>query len=96
MAATNVAETSLTLEGVTFVIDACHVKQRTYNPRTGLEALLVAPISQASAQQRAGRAGRVRPGHCLRLCTQEAFSQLQAATVSRAAFLCLQTMKILG
>ncbi|KAK9846930.1 hypothetical protein WJX84_012141 [Apatococcus fuscideae] len=81
VAATNVAETSLTLEGVTFVIDACHVKQKTYNPRTGLEALLVAPISQASAQQRAGRAGRVRPGHCLRLCTQEAFSQLQQATV---------------
>jgi hypothetical protein len=66
VAATNVAETSLTLEGVVYVIDCCFAKQRCYNPLTGLEALLVGPISKANAAQRAGRAGRLRPGHCFR------------------------------
>lgn len=66
VAATNVAETSLTLEGVVYVVDCCFAKQRCYNPLTGLEALLVAPISKANAAQRAGRAGRLRPGHCFR------------------------------
>ena len=56
IAATNIAETSVTLEGVVFVIDCCFSKQRVYNPITGLESLLVAPISKASAAQRAGGA----------------------------------------
>ena len=56
IAATNIAETSVTLEGVVFVIDCCFSKQRVYNPITGLESLLVAPISKASAAQRAGAA----------------------------------------
>ncbi|GBF90487.1 pre-mRNA-splicing factor ATP-dependent RNA helicase-like [Raphidocelis subcapitata] len=73
--ATNIAETSLTLEGIVYVVDSCFVKQRAYDPATGLESLLVAPTSQASAAQRAGRAGRVRPGHCFRLCTEEDFSR---------------------
>ena len=73
VAATNVAETSLTIEGVVYVIDACFVKQRAHNPVLGLESLLVAPASKASAAQRAGRAGRVRPGHAFRLCTQADF-----------------------
>ncbi|KAG2488343.1 hypothetical protein HYH03_013033 [Edaphochlamys debaryana] len=81
VAATNVAETSLTLEGVVYVVDCCFVKQRAYNPLTGLESLLVAPLSQASAAQRAGRAGRVRAGHCFRLCTEEAFASLPKVTV---------------
>lgn len=72
--ATNVAETSLTVAGVVHVVDCCFVKQRAYNPIVGLEALLVAPCSQASCQQRAGRAGRERPGHVLRLCTSQDFS----------------------
>lgn len=55
VAATNIAETSVTLEGVVFVIDSCFVKQRVYNPMSGLESLLVAPISKASAAQRAGQ-----------------------------------------
>eukprot|EP00877_Chromochloris_zofingiensis_P010555 jgi/Chrzof1/5753/Cz16g14170.t1 len=76
IAATNIAETSLTIEGVVYVVDSCYVKQRAYNPILGLESLLVAPTSQASAAQRAGRAGRVRPGHAFRLCTEEAFSKL--------------------
>ncbi|KAG2432191.1 hypothetical protein HXX76_009111 [Chlamydomonas incerta] len=81
VAATNIAETSLTLEGVVYVVDCCFVKQRAYNPLTGLESLLVAPVSQASAAQRAGRAGRVRAGHCFRLCREEVFAQLPKVTV---------------
>lgn len=71
--ATNVAETSLTIEGVVYVIDCMFQKQRSYNPLSGLESLVVTPISRANAVQRAGRAGRVRPGHCFRLCTEEAY-----------------------
>ncbi|KAI3425228.1 hypothetical protein D9Q98_008996 [Chlorella vulgaris] len=79
---TNIAETSVTLEGIVYVIDSCFAKQRCYNPLTGLESLLIAPISKASAQQRAGRAGRVRPGHCLRLCTEADYEdKLPATTV---------------
>ncbi|KAG2447032.1 hypothetical protein HYH02_008184 [Chlamydomonas schloesseri] len=81
VAATNIAETSLTLEGVVYVVDCCFVKQRAYNPLTGLESLLVAPLSQASAAQRAGRAGRVRAGHCFRLCREQDFAQLPKVTV---------------
>lgn len=74
--ATNVAETSVTLDGVVYVVDTLFAKQRGYNPVVGLDCLLVAPISKASARQRAGRAGRVRPGHCFRLCTEAAFEEL--------------------
>lgn len=80
--ATNIAETSLTLEGVVYVVDSCFVKQRCYNPLLGLEALLIAPTSKASAVQRAGRAGRVRPGKCFRLTTHSAYeSELPTVTV---------------
>ncbi|GMH34493.1 hypothetical protein BSKO_02327 [Bryopsis sp. KO-2023] len=80
--ATNIAETSVTIEGVVFVIDCCFAKARSYNPLTGLDALITAPISKASATQRAGRAGRVRPGHCFRLTTEADFdSKLREATV---------------
>ncbi|KAH7544924.1 hypothetical protein FEM48_Zijuj01G0037500 [Ziziphus jujuba var. spinosa] len=61
---TNIAETSLTLEGVVYVVDSGFSKQRFYNPISDIENLVVAPISKASARQRAGRAGRVRPGKC--------------------------------
>ncbi|XP_077227318.1 RNA helicase family protein [Tasmannia lanceolata] len=70
---TNIAETSLTLEGVVFVVDSGFSKQRFYNPVSDIENLVVAPISKASARQRAGRAGRVRPGKCYRLYTEEYF-----------------------
>ncbi|KAH7568828.1 hypothetical protein JRO89_XS06G0058500 [Xanthoceras sorbifolium] len=70
---TNIAETSLTLEGVVYVVDSGFSKQRFYNPVSDIESLVVAPISKASARQRAGRAGRVRPGKCYRLYTEEYF-----------------------
>ena len=71
--ATNVAETSLTIEGVVFVVDSCFVKRKRYCPLRGIESLRVEPESKASAAQRAGRAGRLRPGKCFRLCTEAAF-----------------------
>ena len=74
--ASNVAETSVTIEGVVYVVDCCFVKQKAYHPERGMESLLTAEASQASANQRAGRAGRVRPGKCFRLCTEKAFSTM--------------------
>uniref|UniRef100_A0A672H134 RNA helicase n=1 Tax=Salarias fasciatus TaxID=181472 RepID=A0A672H134_SALFA len=68
---TNIAETSLTIDGVVFVIDPGFAKQKVYNPRIRVESLLVTAISKASAQQRAGRAGRTRPGKCFRLYTEK-------------------------
>ncbi|KFK28520.1 hypothetical protein AALP_AA7G007300 [Arabis alpina] len=70
---TNIAETSLTLEGVVYVIDSGFSKQTFYNPISDIESLVVAPISKASARQRSGRAGRVRPGKCYRLYTEDYF-----------------------
>lgn len=70
---TNIAETSLTIDGVVYVIDPGFSKQKVYNPRTRAESLSVAPISKASAQQRAGRAGRTKPGKCFRLYTKKAY-----------------------
>ncbi|MFS8020463.1 putative RNA helicase [Helianthus anomalus] len=65
--ATNIAETSLTVDGVVYVIDSGYVKQRQYNPSTGMYSLDVVQISRVQANQRAGRAGRTRPGKCYRL-----------------------------
>ncbi|KAF4306790.1 Helicase [Botryosphaeria dothidea] len=70
---TNIAETSLTIDGIVYVVDPGFSKQKVYNPRIRVESLLVSPISKASAQQRAGRAGRTRPGKCFRLYTEKAF-----------------------
>ena len=68
--ATNVAETSLTIDGVRLVIDSGLARIPRYDPQRGLNTLLIEKISRASADQRAGRAGRTAPGHCLRLWTQ--------------------------
>ncbi|KAF8840453.1 P-loop containing nucleoside triphosphate hydrolase protein [Paxillus ammoniavirescens] len=70
---TNIAETSLTIDGIVYVVDPGFSKQKVYNPRIRVESLLVSPISKASAQQRAGRAGRTRPGKCFRLYTEKDF-----------------------
>jgi ATP-dependent helicase HrpB len=67
--ATNVAETSLTIEGVRLVIDSGLARMPRYDPYRGINTLLVEKISRAAADQRAGRAGRTAPGHCLRLWT---------------------------
>ena len=67
--ATNVAETSLTIDGVRLVIDSGLARIPRYDPYRGINTLLVEKISRAAADQRAGRAGRTAPGHCLRLWT---------------------------
>ncbi|KAL6942530.1 DEAH-box ATP-dependent RNA helicase prp43 [Hanseniaspora vineae] len=72
---TNIAETSLTIDGIVYVVDPGFSKQKVYNPRIRVESLLVTPISKASSQQRAGRAGRTRPGKCFRLYTEDAFKK---------------------
>lgn len=71
--ATNIAETSITIDGIYYVVDPGFVKQNAYDPKLGMDSLVVVPISRASAQQRAGRAGRTGPGKCFRLYTQQAF-----------------------
>ena len=71
--ATNIAETSITINGIAYVIDSGFCKQMCYDPRTGLETLAITPISKANAKQRAGRAGRVRPGKCFRLYTSSSY-----------------------
>ncbi len=68
--ATNVAETSLTIDGVTGVIDAGLARMARFDSRRGMNTLLIEKISHASADQRAGRAGRTAPGHCFRLWTE--------------------------
>ena len=67
---TNVAETSLTIDGVRVVIDAGQAKIARFDPYRGINTLLVERISRASAEQRAGRAGRTAPGRCIRLWTE--------------------------
>jgi pre-mRNA-splicing factor ATP-dependent RNA helicase DHX38/PRP16 len=73
--ATNIAETSLTLDGVKYVIDTGFCKLKVYNPKIGMDALQITPISQANANQRAGRAGRTGPGHCYRLYSAHIFRE---------------------
>lgn len=72
---TNIAETSLTIDGIVYVVDPGLSKQKVYNPRLRIESLLVSPISRASAKQRSGRAGRTRPGKCFRLFTERSFNK---------------------
>ena len=71
--ATNIAEASLTIDGIYYVVDPGFAKIKCYNPKLGMDSLVVAPISQASANQRKGRAGRTGPGKCFRLYTEEAY-----------------------
>ena len=71
--ATNIAEASITIDGIVYVVDPGFAKIKTYNAKAGMDSLIVTPISQASARQRAGRAGRSRPGRCYRLYTERAF-----------------------
>ena len=74
--ATNIAATSITINGVVYVIDCGYIKQTTYNHRTGLDCLEVVPISQSEAKQRAGRAGRTQPGQCIRLYSRKFYDSM--------------------
>ena len=78
--ATNIAETSITIDGIYYVVDPGFVKQKIYQSKTGMDALVVTPISQAVAKQRAGRAGRTGPGKCYRLYTERAYRDEMLAT----------------
>lgn len=78
---TNIAEASVTIDGIVYVIDCGFVKLRAFNPTTGIETLTATPVSKASATQRAGRAGRTKPGKCYRLYTEAAYDALPEATV---------------
>lgn len=71
--ATNIAETSVTIDGIVYVVDPGFVKQTSFDARSGVEHLNVVTISQAAAEQRAGRAGRTGPGKCFRLYTKHAY-----------------------
>lgn len=73
--ATNIAETSLTVDGIQVVIDTGYCKLKVYNPKVGMDALHVLPISQANANQRSGRAGRTGPGLCYRLYTSRQYAE---------------------
>lgn len=73
---TNIAETSLTIDGVTTVIDSCLARVASFDVQRGLDRLDLQRISKASAKQRAGRAGRTGPGHCERLLTEKEFVAL--------------------
>lgn len=63
--ATNIAETSLTVDGILYVVDSGYSKLKVYNPKVGMDALQITPISQANVGQRTGRAGRTGPGSVL-------------------------------
>ncbi|KAL8739023.1 MAG: hypothetical protein Q9181_000305 [Wetmoreana brouardii] len=78
---TNIAEASVTIDGIVFVVDCGFVKLRAINARTGIETLTATPVSKASATQRTGRAGRTKPGKCYRLYTEAAYNNLPRATV---------------
>ncbi|XP_069740999.1 ATP-dependent RNA helicase DHX33 [Narcine bancroftii] len=78
---TNIAETSVTIPGIKYVVDTGMVKAKRYNPESGLEVLAVQQVSKAQAWQRAGRAGRQRSGICYRLYTEEEFEKFLNMTV---------------
>lgn len=101
--ATNIAETSLTVDGIKYVIDPGLVKMKVYNPKLGMETLQVVPVSLANAQQRSGRAGRTGPGVAFRLYTERAtkpeqmymqpIPEIQRTNLSNVMLL-LKTLKV--
>ncbi|UMM11340.1 hypothetical protein L5515_000674 [Caenorhabditis briggsae] len=86
--ATNIAEASITIEDVIFVVDTGKVKEKSYNHEAKLSTLSVKPIARSNAEQRSGRAGRVRNGYCIRLYSEAKFNSMpetQMAEMKRAA-----------
>lgn len=79
--ATNIAETSVTVSGIRFVIDPGFTKEKCYDAHTGIDSLDIVKISRTSAQQRAGRAGRTGPGKCFRLYNNEAYDHFEENTL---------------
>ena len=73
--ATNIAESSITIDGIVYVVDPGFTKQKVFNPRGKMESLLINIISKENADQRAGRAGRTKPGKCYRLYTEESYEK---------------------
>lgn len=71
--ATNIAEASITIDGILYVVDSGFSKVKIYNSKLGMDSLRITPVSQASADQRAGRAGRTAPGKCYRLYTEKSY-----------------------
>lgn len=99
--ATNIAETSLTIDGISYVIDCGLEKQNSYNSATGMDQLVTVPCSRASAEQRAGRAGRTGPGMAMRLYTRFAYySELPESTLPEILRISLDgpvlTLKAMG
>lgn len=98
---TNIAETSLTVDGIGYVIDCGYVKQKTFNAQTGMDSLSLVSISKVQATQRLGRAGRTGPGKCIRLYSQD-FYDTQMANITLPEILrvnlstTLLTLKSLG
>jgi ATP-dependent helicase HrpA len=80
--ATNVAETSVTVPGIRYVVDTGTARINRYSPRLGVQQLQIEPVSQAAAQQRAGRCGRVGPGVALRLYEEDDFAARAPFTTS--------------
>lgn len=78
---TNIAETSVTVPDIKFVVDCGMVKCRVYNPRIGMDVLAIVPISKAQALQRSGRAGRTQQGDCYRIYTEQSHASLPATSV---------------
>ncbi|OHS95347.1 helicase [Tritrichomonas foetus] len=79
---TNIAETSVTIPGIKYVIDSGLVKIKTFNPVSGVECLGLSPIAKAQAMQRSGRAGRESAGACFRLYTEDSFFELQDSPIA--------------
>ena len=79
--ATNIAETSITIDGVKYVVDCGYVKQKKYDPRTKTDSLTPVKISKAQANQRKGRAGRTQPGECHRLYQKKTFDRFDEINV---------------
>lgn len=79
MLATNIAETSITIENIVFIVDCGYVKEKRYNPSTKIESLMKVRITKFQAIQRQGRAGRTQPGKCYRLYSEKLYNDLPDA-----------------